>query len=56
MALFVERVALGGVDTLSEDPEGKSSANFRKKKNHLIFLLYKKILYSAIFLHQQRNT
>lgn len=43
MALFVERVALGGVDTLSEDPEGKSSANFRKKKNHLIIFLYKKI-------------
>lgn len=27
MALFVERVALGGVDTLSDDPDGKSSAN-----------------------------
>lgn len=27
MALLVERVALCGVDTLSEDPDGKSSAN-----------------------------
>lgn len=32
MALLVERVALCGVDTLSDDPEGKSSANFISKE------------------------
>lgn len=46
MALLVERVALGGVDTLSEDPEGKSSANLRKKKITYLFFLYKKRFYT----------